>query len=118
VTEEAWARLSPTDQANVARIAARFGWSGFELTAWLLMNELDGYTAEDVLAATSMVHELMAGPYHRRQVLHAYGMAYTVATLPHDPAGDNRELWLPPVPGKATWTVVRSEPPALDVAER
>lgn len=118
VREEVRVRLSHHDQQRVAALAARYGWSGLALTVWLMSGELDGFPVEDLLAQCELVARVVAGPAHDPTVRHRDGVTFTVAV-----ADVAETTLIPPVPGKATSTLIVSsshrlatgERPALDV---
>lgn len=109
--EEAAFHLEPADLRRAADIAGRYGWSGLSLTVWLLARQLDGIPPERMLSLVEVVHAMSSTPWHDAT---EYGWsdgtpgAYTVLHMP-------REWWqtvgvemvmVPPIPGKATYTLI------------
>lgn len=106
--------MTPTDQARVATLAARYGWSGIALTVWLLERQLDGQDVEDALDLVEEVHRLLAEGRHdprERVWTDGHRPGFTLVAVPAEWGVGG--LILPPVPGKATYTVVVPDPPPL-----
>lgn len=106
--EEIRVHMEPADQARLAAVAERYGWSGLGLTAWLLERQLDGQTPEASLDMIEAVHAMVASDRHD-PVVRAWADGHRPGfTVVHAPGLVGTTV-VPPVPGKDSYTLITGD---------
>lgn len=102
--------LTADSMRQAAVAAGVLNVSGGVLAAWMMLVELEGGDSSEQLGLAVLVAGLIRDGYHDPHVAvdERHG-AYTTVAVPHR----MRNVWVPPYPGKTTWTLVRSTALAL-----
>lgn len=100
--------------AAAAKVADKARVDVWQVVVWVLDQAIDEVSPDDALALIALVHELTGSPgYDPSRRVDGDGRTFTTARVVGGPGFCS--TWLPPVPGKQSWTLVESRGDVVDV---